>query len=169
MFWSMTTMLIAFFGIALLKILKRANQKIAVKLLGLMFVSNLCILTCMLLFRFVHSYIIIHPDDTTLPWYMWISALFAFLTFVTSEAFFNIATWLLAFNYWMCAAKLEQAWNRQSEHVEPKLEKFHRFVFWAMLTASFISSTAWGYFRFMRNYSTLNHGDTTYAKQEYIA
>jgi hypothetical protein len=71
---------------------------------ALMLASNICILVCIPCFQSVFK--IIGADGTLNGWH-WFVVVIALLTFIASGACFNVATWLLAYNYYICADKLK--------------------------------------------------------------
>jgi hypothetical protein len=46
--------------------------------------------------------------ENTFNWVDWTLASIAFFTFVASQMLFDVATWLLAYNYFICADKLDK-------------------------------------------------------------
>jgi hypothetical protein len=168
MYWAITCVLIALFAVALYYIKVHSKQKFAGRLMSLMLASNLSSFTCMLLFNMIHNFITNNPGET-MPIYLWVFAAIAFIAFITSEAFFNIATWLLAFNYFMCSIKLDQVRNCKTQVTSSKKMCVLRCVFWTMLTMCGLSSVCWAWFRFLRNYSLYQGINETFARQEFYA
>ena len=44
----------------------------------------------------------------------WIGGILAFVGFIAQQALFDIATWLLAYNYFICAQKLKKINKHQT-------------------------------------------------------
>jgi hypothetical protein len=155
MFWGEIALLIIFFGAALFHVIKGQKQPFAAKLLALLLVSNISLFICMIMFKLVLNYID-SGGELGMGW--WTVAIVAYVLFVTSDACFSVATWMLAFNYYRCSEKLEQVHKSGFKNVGT--ENQHSFVFWFMLSLNVASSLAWGTFRFLHNYD--NYTNQTY-------
>jgi MFS family permease len=169
LFWATTFMLIALFSISLYYVIHHSKQKFAIRLLSLCLLSNVTAVIWTVIFNWIHKFINNNTGEV-LGW-RWILVFVAFLCFITSSAFFNIATWLLAFNYYVCSEKLDQVHTSRSTKTAPSDKRTlgQQIIFWTMLVLCTASSTIWAYFRFMRNYSGYKGGNLLYARQEFYA
>jgi hypothetical protein len=89
-----------FFGLSLYKVCKNQMQKFAAQLLGLMLASNITILVSMYTYDIVITAI---NNGEELGSFLWFLSAVALLCFVASNATYNIAAWILSFNYFMCS------------------------------------------------------------------
>lgn len=166
LFWSECALLVVFFSAALFHVVRQKKQPFAAKLLALLLLSNVSLVVCMLLFRLVLNYI---NTGQQLDAFWWSLAIIAYTCFVVSDACFNVATWCLAFNYFMCSEKLEQVHTQNATSKPPANEKCFNVVFWIMLTLNICSSVAWGTFRFIHNYDKYTGQYYSLADAEFAA
>ncbi len=99
-FYVSTSLLIAFFGLSLHKVLKKSQQKFAAQLLGLMLASNVTILVSIYTYELVIRKV---NNGEELSSFYWFLAAVALICFVASNALYNIAAWILSFHYFMCS------------------------------------------------------------------
>ena len=116
---------------------------------ALMLASNVSVLLAILTFQSVYK--VISADETLNGWH-WFLAILALLFFIASDACFNIATWLLAYNYYICADKLEDVHQvRKADENMMRRERNHTILFWTVMSINIIAAILWGSFRFGRN------------------
>ena len=150
LFFVETSLLVVFFAVGLYFALKGTKQPFATKMCALMFTSNVCILVSILAFKICYKVIV---SDGKLSWWQWLFAIIALITFIASDACFNIATWLLAYNYYICADKLEDVHHiRKTDANMLRRERNQTILFWAILAVNVIISVLWGCFRFGLNF-----------------
>lgn len=122
----------------------------------------------MILFKLVINYI--HSGgEVNVFW--WSISILAYIGFVISDACFNVGTWCLAFNYFVCSEKLEEVNNNQtpSRKTSACKEKCHNVIFWFMLVLNICSATAWGTFRFIKNYDKYKGYEFTMQDAEFAS
>lgn len=147
LFYLTSAVLTAFFALSLYTVYKNSKQKFAVQLLALMLVSNITIIVSMLTYA-----VVIEAVNTgqVLGVYLWVMTVVALICFVVSNATFNIATWLLAFNYFMCSQKLDKNGLRKAK--SKRMEVFYNALYWGLLALNALFATLWGVLKFWRNY-----------------
>lgn len=123
----MTFILTVAFGWAMVYLKRNDGQPFAVKLMAMLFVSNLSYLICRCCYPVAASvittratYNALHPDNQleggSVGFYT--LAAISYSCFVIQQFMFDIATWLMAHNYFICSAKLKnvgKANHRQTE------------------------------------------------------
>lgn len=147
LFYSSKTILAVLFAFSLYTVCKNSKQKFAVQLLALMLVSNVTIIVSMLTYKVVKEDV---SSGQEMGVYLWVMAIVSIICFVVSKAFFNIATWLLAFNYFICSQKLDKNGLRKTE--SKRMEVFYSALYWGLLALNTMITTIYGVLRFMRNF-----------------
>jgi len=131
-----------------------ANQPLAVRLLRLLFISNVCALLYMLVFIPVRLRI---ESGQQLNWFYWTLSGTVYTSFIVADACFSVTTWLFAHNYFTCSTRLKiveaEAINNSGRRTEKPVEeaRSHKIFFWAMLALNIGTSFAWGTFRLLKN------------------
>ena len=114
-FYVSSSLLVVFFALSLYAVYKQTKQKFAVQLLALMLISNVAVIISMFTYAEVIDAV---NSGQELGVYLWLMSGVALVCFVASNATYNIATWLLAFNYFMCSQKLDKHGLRKSKENE---------------------------------------------------
>ena len=99
--YVLTIILIISFGFALQRLKKEDGNPFAIKLMKFLLWSNICYFMCRLSFYLSDKAANKNAGDSSFAW--WIGGILAFICFIAQQILFDLATWLLAFNCFICA------------------------------------------------------------------